>query len=316
MEKQHEITTSKDELISLIINKLLSLENFLEKDVCEKQLNPIHQYKLATAITLKERIIFVLPAFPAKSGNRNKTLSHVPDLGEVEALRGLNKIAAEISMHYGPGVEIIICSDGRVFSDLVGVTEEEVSAYKKEIEDLVSSFNLSHISLFSLEDVYSSKLTFEQMRYSLERDYSNDISKIKDSVRLKESSLNMFNGIHRFIKEDYLFLNNELTKNQINKLSKEVAYKVIQRSNAWSSLVESRFPSAFRLSIHPQDKLSEKFPVKLIPSDESWGTPWHRVPVLKNGNLILMKAEEVKKMGGELKKYMGKYNYFELGVHV
>ncbi len=305
------------ELVDIIIGKLLKISNFYRRDkVHQSELSFVYYFKLNTAITMKEKIYFVLPAFPAKSRNRNKTYSSLPDYGEVASLKMLNGFAAEVSELYKPGVEIIICSDGRVFSDLVGVTEDDVTLYKKAMKDIVKTFKFSHISFFGLEDSYSSKMSFSQMRYILERDYARDLFSIKQSVKNEKRMLLMFNGIHRFIKEDYLFIKKSLSKNQINKLSKEVAYKVIQRSNAWSSLVESFFPQAVRLSIHPQEVLSDKFPIKLLPCKENWGTPWHRVAVKSGNNIKLMKTLEIKKMGGILKKYLNKYVYFELGISV
>jgi len=307
-------TSTKEELTTYILKRLLKVSNFHQKEVCVEDLNPVHLYKLSTAISLNEKISIILPAFPAKSGNRNKTFSHLPDLGEVEALKRLNSMAKDISDRYLPGIEIVICSDGRVFSDLVGVTEEEVSIYKNELSELIREFKLKYIKLFDLEDVYSSKLNFDQMRYQLEREHSKSIESVKENLKKCDNALTMFNGIHRFIKEDYLVLKKDLSKNQISKVSKNVAYKVIQRSNAWSTLVESKFPNSLRLSIHPQDAFSEKFPIKLIPSDESWGTPWHRVAVIKNGDLRLMRAIDIKDLGGKLKKYFDKYVYFELSA--
>lgn len=152
------------------------------------------------------------------------------------------------------------------------------------------------------------------MRYSLEKDYAVSMEVLKDRVKSDVFTKSLFNGIHRFIKEDYLVIKSDMSKSQINKISKEIAYKVIQRSNSWSALVSNIFPNAFRLSIHPQSIDSEKFPVKLLPCHEHWGTPWHRVAVMKNGKLELMRSKDVKRLGGQLKKYLGQYVYFDLGV--
>jgi pyoverdine/dityrosine biosynthesis protein Dit1 len=154
------------------------------------------------------------------------------------------------------------------------------------------------------------------MRTTLESDYATSIEELKLKVKDDLSTCSLFNGIHRFIKEDYLVIKPELSKNQVLKLSKSVAYQVILRSNAWSSLVEEEFPEAVRLSIHPQGLDSTKFPIQLLPCKESWGTPWHRVAVLTNGKLELMRKLEVLKLGGILKYYSEKYVYYELGTNV
>lgn len=87
-----------------------------------------------------------MPAFPAKSGNYEKTHSHLPDFGEVESLRRLNEVAARIGEVYAPGAEFVICSDGRVFSDLVGVKENDVTDYAKEIKLIALKFSLKHLT--------------------------------------------------------------------------------------------------------------------------------------------------------------------------
>ena len=64
-------------------------------------------------------IHFILPAFPAKSPNRQKTLGALPDMADLEGLRMLNALAAKIRAVHAPGARVLICSDGRVFADVV-----------------------------------------------------------------------------------------------------------------------------------------------------------------------------------------------------
>jgi pyoverdine/dityrosine biosynthesis protein Dit1 len=233
-------------------------------------------------------------------------------MGEVEALRNLNKLAESISNIHEQGAEVLICSDGRVFSDLVGVTEDDVSLYREELKKIVEKFSLNSIRFFDLEDEYDSKLTFDQMRFRLEKQFSKTEDSLRSDIKNDKKVRGLFNGIHRFLREDFSVLLSDMSKNQVNKLSKQKAYKVVLRSNAWSDLVERRFPNAFRLSIHPQDISSLKFPIKLLPSEESWGTPWHRVPVFKDDEFFLMKHGEALRVGATLKK-IDNYAFFEIG---
>lgn len=294
-----------------ILQELLRISNFNNNDYDINDLNPVHIGKLTTSIELGEKITFVIPAFPAKSANRKKTLSSFPDMGEVEALKNLNDLAAKISRIYEPGAEVFVCSDGRVFSDLVGVKEDDVSLYKVELKNIVQKYSFKNIYFFDLEDEYSSNLNFDQMRYRLEKQFSKNESLIRDEIKNDMKSQSLFNGIHRFLKEDFSEILKGVSKNQINRLSKTKAYKVVLRSNAWSELVERKFPKGFRLSIHPQDISSVKFPVRLLAGDESWGTPWHRVPVKKGGKYILMKHHEALNIGAILNT-KNDYRFFEL----
>jgi pyoverdine/dityrosine biosynthesis protein Dit1 len=301
-------------LANEILSHLLPFANFGDKSLELTQINTIHFEKIHNCVAQNKKIQFVLPAFPAKSRNNQKTYSHLPDLGELEALKRINQMAKNIHEIYPHGVEVVICSDGRVFSDLVGVTEEDVSEYRLAIKNIARDFDLDCLSFFDLEDIYPAQYSYDDMRSALEIDHATSIEDLKLRVKMEQDTVSLFNGIHRFIKEDYLVIKPELSKNQITKLSKAIAYQVILRSNAWSSLVEEQFPRAVRLSIHPQALCSTKFPIQLIPCSESWGTPWHRVAVMKKGKIELMRKVDVDKLGGILKTFSEKYVYFELGA--
>ena len=58
-----------------------------------------------------------LPAFPCKSPNPNKVSGLDPDEAESYALRTIQTFLNEIRSIYEPGAELIIISDGHVFSD-------------------------------------------------------------------------------------------------------------------------------------------------------------------------------------------------------
>ena len=300
------------EKVNAILDELLQISNFNNYGREINDLNPVHINKLLTSIELNEKLTFIIPAFPAKSANRNKTLSNVPDMGEVEALRNLDKFARRISDIHGPGSDILVCFDGRVFSDLVGVTEEDVSVYRSELKKIVEVYSLKNIRFFDLEDEYCSGPNFRQMRDQLEQQFSKTESSIRNEVKNDAEIKRLFNGIHRFLKEDFAVIMKDVSRNQVSKISKQKAYKVVLRSNAWSELVERRFPNGFRLSIHPQDVSSVKFPIQLLPSEEKWGTPWHRVPVKRSGQFILMRNQEAIENGAVLNSE-NNYLFFEIG---
>lgn len=99
----------------------------------------------------------------------------------------------------------------------------------------------------------------------------------------------MYQGITKFLFEDFLGLL-EFTggsKTQVQKVAKSTALRVILRSNAWSKLLELRYPNALRLSIHPQFRVSQKIGIKLANSADCWRTPWHSVAVLKKDQIHL-----------------------------
>lgn len=71
--------------------------------------------KITKQIADKTPILLVLPAFPLKNPNRDKTLGPLPDLGEELALARLDRLCSEISQVYEYGARISIVSDGLVY---------------------------------------------------------------------------------------------------------------------------------------------------------------------------------------------------------
>lgn len=115
-------------------------------------------------------------------------------------------------------------------------------------------------------------------------------------------SLRMYLGITRFLVEDATHPHQTLSRTALQKECKERAYVVIQRSQAWSALLEKRFPQAIRLSIHPQGCGSPKLGIRLI-ANETWLTPWHGVVVQKKNEFILMKRSQAEASGARLVHY-------------
>lgn len=295
-----------------IARELLKIANHTNPARSLEDLHPSLQARLTESLRSGHPIRMVLPAFPAKSGNRRKTYSPLPDLGEVLALKRLNALCETISHHHRPGAKLVICSDGRVFSDLVGVTERDVTQYGASLRNICENHQLNHLGFFDLEEVFPGCEDFQEMRGQLEKEYAEPLEALKDRVKENPQTQALFNGIHRFVKEDYFYLYPKLSRNKISRLSKEIAYKVIQRSNAWSHLVERAFPEAVRLSIHPQPPHSPKFPVRLLPGKDRWGTPWHRVALYDGKTYQLVRHSETRP--GSLRTTPEGYVYFEGGV--
>ena len=73
---------------------------------------------------------------------------------------------------------IILCSDGRVFSDVIGVKESHVTAYQVELDRLRGEMSLSDLSIFKLDDFYEG-LNFVQMREELMKSYGKPLDFLK-----------------------------------------------------------------------------------------------------------------------------------------
>ena len=272
----------------------------------------LHIAKIAAAVRAERTIHLVLPAFPAKSPNPQKTLGSNPDLAELLGLQRLQQTCEAIQAIYAPGARVTICSDGRVFSDLVLVSDEAVSAYRNEIEGMIREHALSALATFNMEDLFST-LTFGEMRRLLTERYARPVTEIRAETKATAAAAAMFNGIHRFLFEDRVVLESGKSRNRVREETKTLAYQVIQRSNAWSALVEEQFPEAVRLSIHPQFPDSPKLGFQLVDCQNAWGTPWHNVALEERpGFFRLVKRAEAESRGATLALAHGKYAFFRV----
>ncbi|WP_298623973.1 isocyanide synthase family protein [uncultured Legionella sp.] len=273
---------------------------------CSKCTSP-HLPQILSAVKQNKPITFILPAFPGKSPNPKKVLGHLPDFAEQLSLRFLGNLCLQIKKIYTPGIKIMLCSDGRVFSDVVGMMEHHVGAYQAELDNLIEEMALTSISTFNLDDFYQN-IHFVQMRIELMNSYGSSLDVLRKKVRNgtkplaspdEQEANRMYRGITRFLFEDAMHQGQTKSRTAIQKEAREKAYEVIRRSNAWSRLLEVHFPEAVRLSIHPQTCGAKKLGIRLI-GNESWMTPWHGVAVENKNGYVLLKRSEAEALGATL----------------
>jgi pyoverdine/dityrosine biosynthesis protein Dit1 len=278
--------------------RLASPEDPCAKEPCEHCFAP-HLDRVRSFIERGEPVHFILPAFPAKSPNQQKVLGTLPDMAERVALNFLQSFCEQVEHFYAPGARLTICSDGRVFSDLVGVKDEDVTSYKRELAAMVAEIGGTEIDLYDLDDVFTDT-SFDEMRQQLSGQYATPLEQLREQLLSDPAGQGLFNGLHRFLFEDQVVLRPQESRNKVRDSTKELAYKVIQRSNAWSQLIAGRFPQAIRLSIHPQPCHSSKIGMHMLRTRDSWITPWHGVVVDTGEELILVKRSEAERMEASL----------------
>lgn len=270
----------------------------------------VHLRPVEAALASGEPITFVLPAFPAKSPNTEKVLGTLPDLAEELALRFLQERCDAVADFHPAGARVVICSDGRVFGDVVAVPDHDITAYREHLVSMVSRLGLKSIEMFDLDDIVGG-MDFDEMRRWLVERYAEPIESLRERSAANPASLAMFNGIHRFMFEDLVHRQPELSRTQARKLSKGLAYEVIQRSNAWSRLVASQFLDGVRLSIHPQPAHSNKIGILLTDSDDVWLTPWHGVALLERDKFRLVRRAEAEEKKAVLVERAGRPSHYE-----
>lgn len=255
-----------------------------------------HLARVTAYVRNQVPVIMILPAFPVKSPNRRKTLGPLPDFAEEYAFRQLAELCDEIKAVYEPGAVVRVCSDGRVFSDLLRIRDDEVSAYGTHLRDAANRNHPGKFQFFNLDEVFSQMSCFETMRENLMVAYGEPLSELVFRTKVEPEAKSMYLGITRFIFEDFSGLDEFAgqANNAIQKAAKQVSYRVIQRSNAWSRLLKEWFPEAVRLSIHPQFRVSEKIGISLGEHGNCWVTPWHSVAVVDGNDVTFMKRCEAE----------------------
>jgi pyoverdine/dityrosine biosynthesis protein Dit1 len=290
------------------VTKILS-QRAIEKDFTGFDSSPVFN---AIAKTMLEGgpLVFLLPAFPAKSPSQKKAFGKNPDLGEVLALQNLQKMCQEISEIYPAGAQVMICSDGRVFSDVVGVSDEDIDLYQKGVHAIIQDYELDHLKLLSMDDLFPGNNP-EELRSLLEEIYCEDLGVIRHNVINDEKTSNLFNGLHRFLKEDQRELFHDMGQNAFNRLMKERAFELLRRSDGWSKLIEEHFRDGIRLSIHPHPITHSKLGIRLVNANSKWATPWHNVLVKFPDRMELMPHKEALDLGAQINFERGRYAFFE-----
>jgi pyoverdine/dityrosine biosynthesis protein Dit1/AcrR family transcriptional regulator len=281
------------------------------EDPCEQCLG-LHLPKVMRFVARDEPVHLLLPAFPAKSPNRSKVLGSLPDMAEELALDFLEGVCREIKEFYRPGARVTVCSDGRVFSDLVGVAEADVTEYGRELASMLGRLGAGSLDTLNLEDLFDAD-DKDALREQLCEHYAEPLAAIEARARTHERHRALFNGIHRFLFEDRLRIEPGKSRNRVRNECRERALRVIQRSEAWGRLIQECFPVALRLSIHPQPPHSEKIGLLLGEAEDAWLTPWHGVALKTGAGFKLVRRHEAEALGAQVVLRGGRASHYEMG---
>ncbi|WP_314174277.1 isocyanide synthase family protein [Streptomyces winkii] len=267
---------------------------------------------IETFVREERPVRLVLPAFPGKSPNRAKVLGALPDMAEEAALGFLDSLAAAIRGIHPPGAEIVICSDGRVFSDAVRIPDDDITAYHRELRTMIAALPGGAVSLFTLDQVPEfAGLDHDGMRTALIERHAVPLDRLRSRVREGED-VPLYRAITRFLFEDGNTPEYEGSRAALQRDARTRAYVVIQRSKAWGEFLAGRFPGSVRLSIHPQPCSAAKLGIRLGDSTGRWLTPWHGVAVDIGGRTVLMKRAEAEALDCELVERDGRPSHYVL----
>ncbi|WP_406411160.1 L-tyrosine/L-tryptophan isonitrile synthase family protein [Streptomyces sp. NBC_01614] len=271
-----------------------------------------HRNAIAEAMTRGRTLEFLLPAFPTKSPNPAKVLGPLPDLAEELALRFLESLCERMAEVYPPGARILICSDGRVFNDLLGVSDESVTRYAHEITRMIDRIGATHLGQFTLDEVYPGA-DHAELRARLTASHGPHPDELRAEVRQGGDLVHTYRGITRFMVEDLSTPEYAGSRAALQRQCRELAYKVIARSRAWDELLAELFPDSVRLSIHPHPCSTRKIGLLLADTPDVWLTPWHSTAVdTGDGRFTLMKRAEAEAAGAQLVTARGRPSHLVL----
>jgi len=123
-------------------------------------------------------IQLVLPAFPAEIAEPGENGGALPDYGEVLALKASRSPLPRYFLLLCAGATLVICSDGRVFSDLVRVSDEDVNAYAAGIRDIIRD-TASRTSPPTTSKMFSNTLDYDGCAKALVDDFGATVEEIR-----------------------------------------------------------------------------------------------------------------------------------------
>lgn len=278
---------------------------------CDRCLSA-HLDQVERCVAAGAPVLFVLPAFPCKSPNEAKVLGTVPDLAERLALESLDTLIAQVGAVHPPGAELLIASDGRVFGDVLGISDEDVTTYRRELQVMIERLPRRRIRLVALEDFPElAGHSHDRARELLVEVYAEDLDVLRERVRLG-SDVALYRAITRFLFEDGNTADYRGSRAALQRAARARAYRMMQRSKAWGDLLVAHFPEAVRLSIHPQSCGAAKLGIHLAETADNWLTPWHSVAVDLGDRFVLMKRADAEAAGAEPVDRDGRPSHFAL----
>ncbi|PNP78552.1 hypothetical protein FNYG_08100 [Fusarium nygamai] len=236
----------------------------------------------------------ILPSFPWKSINRvEKVIGALPDLGEELALERLNALCVDIGKVYEHGAEIHIATDGLVFNDVVGISDDDTWEYSVALMDMAAKKGFTGIKLLRVMDILGytdgkSPLTKDQYlslvnksRAELESQFGNPDKDIRHMIETDKDTLMTYRGFIRFLETDLRHspvAAHARSGHHYRRIVKEVAMKMMMRAESFTKIIQAKCPNYVRLSIHPSSGTVKLSVPLLIEKNNPKGfprTPWH-----------------------------------------
>ena len=261
---------------------------------------------LAPLIESRARLQFVFPAFPFKDQNPFRTAAppgHV-DFSEVAMLVRLHVLVLALFQVHPYGADWVIISDGPAYASILGVSEQEVSAYRRRLLAFRNLLNIQGtVSIIDLKDL-TQKLssrergnqifdeTVSHIRAALMRLIAGGSEEISRAASVLTRGM-QWNVNHKCLFQDlswedtWALLNAEVvaecpenlkaTWHEINRLSQDAAlgYAAFNLALKFHNAVSRVLPDSLRGTIHPKrgqiavPRLGDEYPWNGVPVSSS-----------------------------------------------
>ncbi|KAF5670104.1 ABC transporter [Fusarium heterosporum] len=235
-------------------------------------------------------------------------------------------MCAAIRQFYNPGAELTIISDGLVYNDLLGISDQETWHYGLALRAMAKRKGFPHLVFSRLQDLVTVKnlpdelveLTYVANATNFRRTLFNvycrdgDID-IDREIATNPDTLMTYKGYSRFLKSDLQYIFGAPRGGvRYRKDVKYLAKQMLVHGYAFAGAVKARFPNHLRLSIH-QSTGEHKISLSLLNTKSGFTTPWHcSVALMADGEwlsglMIDFKADRLL----ELVEEDGRPSYFK-----
>ncbi|PNP83832.1 hypothetical protein FNYG_02520 [Fusarium nygamai] len=290
--EETKVSETSNRILDVILE--YSLHKFDSTEELHSAGRPKFLAVVSRFVRARQKVVMCLPAFPFKSANKvEKVLGNLPDKAEELALARLNSICVTIGQFYEPGAELTIISDGLVYNDLLGISDQETWRYGSALRAMAERKGFSHLSFSRLQDLVAVKglpndlneLTYVANATNFRRTLFNKYGRdgdldIDHEIAVNPDTLGTYKGYCRFLKSDLQHIFGPAKSSaKYRKDVKYLAKQMLIRGYSFAGAVKARFPNHLRLSIH-QSTGEHKISISLLNTKSGFTTPWHCSVVL------------------------------------
>lgn len=298
---------------TIINNILTQFETFRQLatniDEYESVGKGILSERIGKMVAHNQPLKFAMLGFPFKSTNtRDKVLSAYPDKGEELTMANFKAMNDKLKQVYEPGMALSILSDGYVFNDIWGISNEVTTEYLNISKEFGQEQG-APLDWYSLPDFYSGRCDLEKARDKMEQQFGITEEQLQYRIMYDADVNYTYRGMIRFVSEEYAY--REFTSGKAKERAvKALVRRTMLRNEAFDNMVRHIFKDHIRLSMHQSVNNGKKYSIKLIDSPYARHSAWHSAVVLDGPDVITMHKRDALALGYELVDVDGQPYYF------